>query len=501
MTVPQEIEVEIVRLFLVEKWKINTIARQVGAHHSTVEGVLDRLGIPRPDGPPRKSIADPYVPMLLETMERYPTVPSSRLFQMAKERGYPGRSEGHFRKIVAKHRPEKRSAEAYLRLRTLPGEQGQVDWGHFGKITIGLAKRALMAFVLVLSFSRYLFVRFFTSQKLPVFLRGHVQAFETLGGLPRVLLYDNPKTIVLERDGSAIRFHPRLLEFAKHYHYAPRPVAVARGNQKGRVERAIRYIRDSFWPARKFADLDDLNAQAKAWCEGVAADRPWVEDRRKTVREVFEEEKSHLLSLPNDAYPTEEREEVTAGKTPYVRFDLNDYSIPHTHVRRTLTVSASPSEVRIVDGQEEIARHPRSYDKAQQIEDEAHIADLVAEKETARRHRGQNRLHSAAPSSERLLIAAASRGDNLGSITSSLLSLLDQYGAAELEIAIAEALEKEVPHPHAVRQCLERRRKEKDLPPPIAIPLEDQRLVSLVVRPHDLNSYDLKEESDDVQDA
>jgi transposase len=299
MTVSKETETEIVRLSLAEGWKVGSIAEQLGIHHTTVQRVLDSLGVPQPEAVRRRSITDPYVPVIVETLERYPTVPASRLFQMVKERGYSGTSEGHFRRIVARLRPQKRTrSEAYLRLQTLPGEQGQVDWGSFGKITIGRAVRLLMAFVLVLSFSRYVFLRFFTNQKLPVFLRGHVQAFETIGGLPRVLLYDNPKTVVLERYGAAIRFHPRLLEFAKHYRYDPRPVAVARGNQKGRVERAIRYVRQSFWPARQWRDLDDLNAQAKAWCEGPAADRPWVEDRRRTVREVFEEEEAGSSLFP-----------------------------------------------------------------------------------------------------------------------------------------------------------------------------------------------------------
>lgn len=239
---------------------------------------------------------------------------------------------------------------------------------------------------------------------------------------------------MVQRNGRAIQFHPRLLEFAKHYRYDPRPVAVARGNEKGRVERAIRYIRESFWPARTFSDLDDLNAQAATWCEQVAAQRPWVDDRSKTVREVFEnEERGRLLSLPDDAYPTEEVQQVSAGKTPYVRFDLNDYSIPHTHVQQVLTVAASPSQLRVLAGDKVIASHPRSYDKGKQIEDEAHIAALTAEKQAARRSRGQGRLHHAAPTSERLLVAAAERGDNLGAVTAGLLRLLDQYGATELE--------------------------------------------------------------------
>jgi transposase len=502
VTIPKETETEIARLYLVEKWKVGTIATQLGVHHSTVDRVLDSLGVPRPEAPPRKSITDPYISMITETLEQYPTVPASRLFEMAKERGYEGKSEGHFRRIVAKHRPRRKSSEAYLRLKTLPGEQAQVDWGHFGKVTIGLARRMLMAFVLVLSFSRYIFLRFFVNQKLPAFLQGHREAFETLGGVPRVLLYDNPKTIVLERDGRAVRFHPRLLEFAKHYQYQPRPVAVARGNEKGRVERAIRYIRDSFWPARKFRDLDDLNAQAKEWCEGVAADRTWVDDRRITVRQAFEQERSALLPLPQDAYSTDERIEVSAGKTPYVRFDLNDYSIPHTHVRRTLTVVGSPTEVRVLDEKAEIARHDRSYDKGQQIEIKEHLAALTAEKERARRQRGQHRLHQAAPSSEQLLVDAAQRGDNLGGVTSALLHMLDLYGAVELEAAIVESLARGVPHPHAVRQCLERRRQERDLPPPVLLPLpDDGRLSSVVVRPHDLKSYDIDREASHEDEA
>ena len=137
-----------------------------------------------------------------------------------------------------------------LRLRSLPGEQAQVDWGHFGHLRIGRARRPLMAFVMVLSHSRQIFLRFCLDARMESFLRGHVGAFTAWGGVPRVLLYDNLKSAVLERRGDAIRFHPTLLTFAGHYRYEPRPVAVARGNEKGRFERAIRYVRDGFFAAR-----------------------------------------------------------------------------------------------------------------------------------------------------------------------------------------------------------------------------------------------------------
>ncbi|MCK7495953.1 MAG: IS21 family transposase [Comamonadaceae bacterium] len=189
---------------------------------------------------------------------------ASRLYAMARERGYCGGPD-HFRHLIALHRPRPK-AEAYLRLRTLAGEQGQVDWGHFGHLEIGRARRALMAFVMVLSYSRRIYLRFFLDARMENFLRGHVGAFQAWSGLPRTLLYDNLKSAVLERQGDAIRFHPTLLAFAGHYRFEPRPVAVARGNEKGRVERAIRYIRDAFFAGRTFADLADLNAQADAWC-------------------------------------------------------------------------------------------------------------------------------------------------------------------------------------------------------------------------------------------
>lgn len=173
--------------------------------------------------------------------------------------------------------------------------------------------------------------------------------------------------------------------------------------KKGRVERAIRYIRSAFFAARTWRDLDDLNAQADAWCKGQSADRPCPEDRTLTVRQAFELEQPQLLALPANPYPTEERLEVSVGKTPYARFDLNDYSIPHTQVRKTLTVLATPQQVRVLDGSEEVARHARSYDKGEQIEDPAHIDALTEYKRKARHHRSQDRLAQAAPASRELL--------------------------------------------------------------------------------------------------
>ncbi len=209
LAVDKELEAQILRYHHVEQWRVGTIARQLGVHHGTVDRVLSQAGMPKAERTRQASIIDPYIPFIIETLAQYPTLTATRLYAMAQQRGYPGGSS-HFRSHVAQLRPRKPS-EAYLRLRTLPGEQGQVDWGHFNYVQIGRAKRPLMAFVMVLSWSRQIFLRFYLNQRMESFLRGHVAAFEAWGALPRVLLYDNLKSAVLERREDAIRFHPTLL--------------------------------------------------------------------------------------------------------------------------------------------------------------------------------------------------------------------------------------------------------------------------------------------------
>lgn len=484
-----EREAEILRLFHAEKWPIGTIAAQLGHHHSTVRRVLGQAGIVAGQRMARSSIVDDFIPFIVETLHKYPRLRASRLYAMARERGYKG-SEDHFRHVVSRFR-SKPAAEAYQRLRTLPGEQGQVDWAHFGKLAIGNAERALWAFVMVLSYSRMLFLRFYFGSAMPAFLHGHVSAFNFFGGVPRELLYDNLKSAVLERSGDAIRFHPTLLELSGHYRFLPKPVAPARGNEKGRVERAIRYVRDSFFAARSFLDIADLNRQALAWCLDTAAARHCPEDRKRFVRDVFVEEQPRLVALPADEFPTEERVPVEIGKTPYARFDLNDYSVPHDRVRRTVTVIASLEQVRVLDGQHVIATHARSWDRARQVENPDHLDRLQAVKRKGREHRTLDRIHQAAPQSRKLLEIVAERGGNLGSYTQRLNQLLQCFSPSELDQAIAVALDRQTPHLGAIRQLLDKARADRNQPPPVRLPpLGDPRLDALVVKPHSLASYD-----------
>jgi transposase len=220
VTIPPDLEAQILRYYHVEKWRIGTIARQLRIHAETVARVLAQAGLPRIGPPQRPSKIDPYLPFVLEMLAKFPTLTASRLHGMVWERGYRG-GKSRFRAIIACHRPRPK-AEAYLRLRTLPGEQSQCDWAHFGHLVIGRARRPLMAFVMVLSFSRQIFLRFFLDARMENFLRGHLGAFAAWQGIPRVILYDNLRSAVLERQGDAIRFNPTLLDFAAYYRFEPR---------------------------------------------------------------------------------------------------------------------------------------------------------------------------------------------------------------------------------------------------------------------------------------
>ena len=295
-----ETRAQIRRYFYVEHWKVGTIASQLGVHPDAVRNAIEseRFHNSKPLG---VSVVDPYIEFVRHTLDQHPRLRATRIYQMIRDRGYSG-SVVQLRRTVARLRPQFR--EPFLQLHTFPGEQSQVDWAHFGHVMVGRAKRALSCFVMTLSYSRALYLEFFFDQTMENFLRGHVHAFEYWCGQPRVILYDNLKSAVLERRGNQIQFHPRLIELSAHYHFAPRPCQVRAGNQKGRVERAIRYVRDSFWAGRTFTTLAECNRQALLWRDQVAHQRRWAGGDDRTVADVFVEEQSRLLPPALHAFST-----------------------------------------------------------------------------------------------------------------------------------------------------------------------------------------------------
>ena len=272
--------------------------------------------------------------------------------------------------------------------------------------------------------------------------------------------------------------------------------------KKGKIERQIQYLRHAFFAARPFRDLDDLNAQFRRWRDEIAHRRRHPELADRTVADVWADEKPRLLPLPAHRFETELVRVVRSGKTPYVRFDRNLYSIPHTHVRKPLTLLASATRVRILDQQTELARHPRSYDTSQTIEDPAHLDALLAATRQVNVHTTRDRLRAAVPATAALFERLAERGDALRPHATRLLALLDDYGPEEMAAAVALALERDALGAGSITHILETRRRQRGLKPPLHLTLPDRPgLRDLDVRPHDLETYDALGQHDHDDDA
>lgn len=490
-----EIVVKIRQLYFAEHWKIGTIASQLGLHHDTVRAAIGAEAFNRAKRERLNQLTAPYLDFIKQTLKQYPRLRATRIFQMVRARGYEG-SVSQLRRVIAGLRPS--TEEAFLQLRTFPGEQAQADWAHFGEVQIGRARRRLSCFVITLSYSRALSLSFFFDQGVENLLRAHVQAFNEFQGSTRVILYDNMKQVVLRRRGEDVDFHPRILELAAHYHFAPKPCNPGRGNEKGRVERAIQFIRSSFFAARPFTTLEDLNRQARQWRDQVAHRRRWPDDDSRTVEEVFREEQSRLLPLPAHAFDADLIVTVLSGKRIYVRFDLNDYSIPPDVIGHQLTLQISPTRIRILHGAKTVAEHRRSWDRHQVIEDPAHRQALLEEKRRAMRSSPSGRLRSAVPESETLLDQAFRRGESIGRSTTQLLQLLDDYGADALRSAIRLALERETPRVSSIAWLLQQQRRSERLRMMHPVDLDRRPdLADIHVQPHDSNTYDELSEHDE----
>ena len=261
--------------------------------------------------------------------------------------------------------------------------------------------------------------------------------------------------------------------------------------KKGKIERQIQYLRHAFFAARPFRDLDDLNAQFRRWRDDVAHRRRHPDQPDRTVADVWAEEQPRLLPLPAHPFETELVRAVRSGKTPYVRFDRNAYSIPHTHVRKPLTLLASATRVRILDRQTELARHRRSYDTGQTLEDPQHLEGLLAATRQSNAHTTRDRLRVAVPATATLFERLAERGEPLRAHATRLLALLDDYGPQELAAAVAVALERDALGAGSITHILETRRRQRGHKPPLRLTLPNRPgLQDIDVRPHDLETYD-----------
>ena len=482
---------EIRRLVLGEGFAVGTVARRLGVHHTVVRrAVRESQKSSRTREP---SVLEPHKAYIVERLEKYPHLTATRLLLELRDRGYR-HGIAIVKRYVAKVRGP-RSKKAYLRVETMPGEQAQVDWGSFGFIRVGAAQRPLSCFAMVLSWSRAIFVDFSLDQKTETFCAMHRRAFEFFGGVPQKILYDNLKTVVLHHVGATVQFNPMFLGFAGHYLFEPTAAPPYYPQAKGRVEGSIRYIRHSFFYGRSFASLDEVRAAAARWMEEVANARMHAATRERPAERLIME-RPRLRALPAYPPPVDLVVPVIVSKEASVRLDTNSYSVPPSYVGRSVLVRADEQSVRVVEGGVEIARYARCWDRRRVIEDPAHREALVARRTGAQGPRRRDSIASLAPECRAYLQEVARRRIHLDNEVGKLARLVERYGKADVVEGIRRALVNRTFGAHYVRACIDQARFARGLgEPPEPVVTGHHGADSLVVEPHDLETYDALFES------
>ena len=339
---------------------VSAIALQLGIDRKTVRKYLAR-GLEAPVyGPrqPRPRRIDPFVSYLRERVEAWPGLTGRRLFRELKERGYRGGYTPSPTRCATCGRPRRRPSRSASR--PPPGDQAQVDFAQFQVAFTdepGMT-RIVWLFSLVLGYSRLLWARFVLHQDLQTVLRCHLAAFAALGGVPRQILYDRMKTAVSGEDAEGhIVYNRALVDLPATTAIHPKACRPYRAKTKGKVERPYRYIREDFFLARSFRNLDDLNAQLRHWLDTVANPRVHATTGR-VVAEAFTEEQPQLQPLPLVPFRSVLRLERRVSHEGMVSVGGNYYSVPDTTRRRVLEVQALADEIRIYEAGQLVARHP-----------------------------------------------------------------------------------------------------------------------------------------------
>jgi len=481
---PAATQAEILRLSYAEHWSLSRIARHLAVQRASVRKVVRRrsVALTRAPARPRTTVLTPFTARVQALLGQDPTRSAVNILQALRAEGYQG-GVSALRALVRRLRPGP-THEAFVPLTFAPGEVAQIDWGEFGDV-FGIG-RAVHAFVLVLAYSRLLTVVFSFSQTLEAFLRCHEAAWAYVGGCTRETWYDNAPTVVAERQGKLVRFHPRFLAYAGHHGFRPVACNVARGNEKGRVEDAIKFLRGNFWPGRTFRDLADLNAQARAWRDGIANQR---EHRvtRKIPSLLVAEERPQLLPL-HEPYDTDEVRSVIVRPSCRVPFDGNRYSVPWRLVGKPLTLRADAETVTCWYDTHPVARHPRCWQRGQDVVNPAHTAGLLATKPGARAQWQVQAVAQLGPAARQYLEVIRAGTRSLHAELDHLLLLTTVYGPTAVEAALAALLAQAIVGSEHVEQWLRLQQAVPVAPPPLA--LSDPRLAVPVGRP-DLQRYDV----------
>lgn len=480
----QETKAEIRRLFRVEGWKIGTIASALQIHHTSVKRIIEDDGQKNESAQDRSSILSPYEDYVRSLIHEYPNLAATRVYQMIRERGYDG-SIYPVRRFIKKNRPKRK--RVYQDLHWIPAEAAQVDWGDFGRVKIAQGShRRLNLFVIVLCYSRSIYARFFYDQKMAALLEGHVCAFKHWGGNPRRVIYDNMRTAVVSNIAGNATFTESLIELANHYNFRPTACNPRSGWEKGKVERAIRYIRSNFaLETRRYSGLNDLNNQMLEWLTTIADKRPF-EDYGPTIEKALEKEKASLLVTPTEFEAYDEKT-CKVSKKGMIQFDCNLYSVPPKWVGELVIVRTNSTHVSVLSSSTLLTRHQRCWEKGKRIVKSDHIEEILADQKIRTKSRDRSLIVKRIPSGSLLLEAWTRRSENLTQLSRRLGELIGNYGEARVEEVAKLALELDTTHPDSIEHLLEREGVHPKSPAP-RYARED--LEGYTIEQSDLKEYD-----------
>jgi transposase len=464
--------------------RVSQIARILGLDERTVAYWIEE-GAYRPrQGVKRAGKLDTYKPQILRWLEQYPYTGAQLLLRL-REEGYEG-GKTVVNDYLAKMRPRK--VKAFLTLSFAPGECAQVDWGQYGTVSVGQTRRTLSFFVCVLCYSRMMYVEFTVSQSMEHFLSCHQNAFEFFGFVPRAVMVDNLKSAVIRRMiGQAPVFNPRYQDCANHHGFTIKACGVGKGNEKGRVENAVGYVKKNFLGGLQIPDFSAVNPAVRQWLDQVANVRVHGATRQKPA-ELFAAETPAMLPLPAQPYDTGTTRPVRATNRFRIVVDTNRYSVPAEYAGARLILKTYADRLCIYHNGELIARHPRRYDRHQDFEDPDHPKALLAQRHAAREQRLLMRFLKLSPKAEEYYRQLTERRMNPRHHLRQIMALSEIYGPEKVARAITDAFVFQAFGCHYIANLLEQR--ERILPEPGALHLtRRQDLLDLDMPEPDLSIY------------
>jgi len=432
----------------------------------------------------RPSKLDPFKDDIVRMLERH-AYTATQIFQQIREQGFDGQYT-IVKAYVRKVRPTKH--KAFLKLSFAPGECAQVDWGSYGSVNVGNTRRRLSFFVMVLCYSRMMYVEFTVSQTMEHFLGCHQNAFECFGKVPSKIMVDNLKSAVLKRIvGQAPVFNPKYLDFANHYGFTIAACNVGKGNEKGRVENGVGYVKKNLLAGLDIPDLAAIHPAAKDWLDTVANVRIHGETREKPVIR-FEKERAYLNPLPRHRFDIATVSQVRASRQFRVVVDTNRYSVPAEYAGCPLTLKTYPDRICLYSDNKLIARHARSYHRHQDIEDPDHPRQLLIWRKKAREQKIIQRFLSLSPKAERYYQNLQQRRMNLFHHIQKIVALSEIYGPEAVARALEDAFTFQAFSCEYIVNLLEQRSRR--LPEPGALHLTRREdLLDLAVPSPDLSIY------------